>query len=92
MHHKNIRLIVRKQLKKQYPNWNRLTKKVKKEIIKKVLAEYGSEYDFSQDVVAPPEELLGIDQQVPCKGIMNLSDMAQYINMVENSRVTRLSN
>jgi len=92
MHHKNIKLIVRKQLKKQYPNWNRLTKKNKREIIKNVLAEYVSEYDFSLDVVAPPEELLGIEQQVPCKGIMNLSDMAQYIDKVKNSRVVRLSN
>ncbi len=60
MHHKNIKLIVRKQLKKQYPDWNRLKKKTKKEIIKKVLAEYVSEYDFSQNIVATAEELIGI--------------------------------
>ena len=39
MHHKNIKLLVRKQLKKQYPNWNRLNRKIKKEIARKVLAE-----------------------------------------------------
>ncbi len=92
MHHKNIKLIVRKQLKKQYPDWNRLKKKTKKEIIKKVLAEYVSEYDFSQNIVATAEELLGIEQQIPDKGIMNLDEMAQYIDMVDNSRVIRLSN
>ena len=30
MYRKNIRTITRKQLKKEYPNWNRLTKKEKK--------------------------------------------------------------
>lgn len=30
MYRKNIRTITRKQLKKEYPNWNRLTKKDKK--------------------------------------------------------------
>jgi hypothetical protein len=36
MHHKNIKLIVRKQLKKQYPDWNRLSRKEKKEIAQNV--------------------------------------------------------
>lgn len=92
MHHKNIKLIVRKQLKKQYPNWNRLKKKTKKEVIKKVLAEYVCEYDFNQDIITSPEELLGIEQQVTTKGIMNLDEMAQFIEMVDNSRLVRLSN
>lgn len=52
MHHKNIKLIVRKQLKKQYPNWNRLSRKTKKEIVRKVLAEAVSDYDFSGDVIS----------------------------------------
>ncbi|MFT5730808.1 MAG: hypothetical protein ACI8PB_004998 [Desulforhopalus sp.] len=92
MHHKNIKLIVRKQLKKQYPDWSRLKKKTKKAIIKKILAEYGTEYDFNQNIVSTPEELLGIEQQVPNKDIMNLNEMAQYIDMVDNSRVFRFSN
>lgn len=91
MHHKNIKLIVRKQLKKQYPNWNRLNRKTKKEITRKILAEHVSEYDFSLNVETPPEELLGIEQQVPAKGIINLDEMAQYINMVDNSRMIKLS-
>jgi hypothetical protein len=61
---------VRKQLKKQYPDWSRLKKKTKKAIIKKILAEYGTEYDFNQNIVSTPEELLGIEQQVPNQDIV----------------------
>ena len=92
MHHKNIKLIVRKQLKKQYPNWNRLRRKTKKEIVQKVLAEAVSDYDFSGTVVAEPEELLSIEQQAPSKGIINLKDMAQLIDKVNNNRMVKFSN
>ncbi len=53
-----------------------------KEITRKALAEVVSEYDFSQNVEAPLKELLGIEQQVTAKGIINLDGMAQFINMV----------
>lgn len=56
MHHKNIKLIVRKQLKNQFPNWKRLPKKRKRELAKKVLAEVVAEYDFNQEVGAPKYE------------------------------------
>ncbi len=92
MHHKNIKLTIRKQLKKQYPNWNRLNRKTKKEIAQKVLAEIVSEYDFSRDVISPREELLGIEQQAPANGILKLSEMAQFINMVQKNRLIKLSN
>jgi hypothetical protein len=92
MHHKNIKLIIRKQLKKQYPDWNRLKRKAKKHIIREVMAEYTSDYDFRGDVVAPREELLGIDQQVPVKGIIKLDEMAELINMVNNNRIIKFSN
>ncbi len=49
MHHKSIKLIVRKQLKKQFSNWKRLSKKTKKELIRKVAAKIASEYDFNQE-------------------------------------------
>ena len=91
MHHKNIKLIVQKQLKNQYPNWNRLNRKTKKEIVRKVLDEAVSDYDFSGDVVTQPEELLGIEQQVPSKGIINLKEMAQLIDKVNNNRIIRFS-
>lgn len=56
MHHKDIKRIIRKQLKKKYPKWNRLKKKRKKEIVKMVLDEAVKEYDFNQEVTTPLDE------------------------------------
>ena len=61
MHHKNIKLLVRKQLKKQFPRWKRLTRRQKRDLSRKVLAEAVAEYDFTQVVKAPKKELLGIE-------------------------------
>ncbi len=91
MHRKNIKLIVRKQLKKRYPNWNLLQRKTKKEIAQRVLSEIHAEYDFKQTVTAPPVELLGIEQQAPLKGIMNLESMVQLIDTVKKSRMVNLN-
>jgi hypothetical protein len=92
MHHKNIKLIIRKQLKKQYPDWNRLKRKVKKHIIREVMTEYASDYDFSRDIATPRSELLGIEQQVPVKGIIKLKEMAKLINKVNQNRIIKFSN
>ncbi|MCP3929882.1 MAG: hypothetical protein GY705_12375, partial [Bacteroidetes bacterium] len=92
MHHKNIKLIVRKQLKKKFPNWKSLNRKIKREISRKVLAEIETEYDFNQDVVATREELFGIEQQVPAKGIIKLNEMARFVNMVNDNRIIKFSN
>lgn len=92
MHHKNIKLVIRKQLKKQYPNWNRLNRKTKKEIVTKVLAEVKAEYDFKQDILSSREELLGVDNQAPSKGIFTLEKMAELINMVNKNRIVKFSN
>jgi len=46
MHHKNKKLIVRKQLKNQSPNWKRFPQKNKKELARKILAEVVAEYQF----------------------------------------------
>lgn len=90
MHHKNIKLIVRKQLKNQFPNWKRLPKKQKRELAKKVLAEVVAEYDFKQEVGAPIEELLAIDTQVSAKGIISLDEMARIIDIANNSNIIKL--
>ncbi len=82
MHHKSIKLSIRKQLKKQFPNWKRLARKQKRDIAKKILAETVAEYDFTQVVEAPKEDLLGIEAQLPA-GIIKLDKMARYIDMVE---------
>jgi hypothetical protein len=91
MHHKNIKLLVRKQLKKQYPDWNRLRKKIKKEIARKVLAEVTAEYDFKSDITASPSELLGIEQQVEATGIIPLDEMARFIEMINKNSIIRFN-
>jgi hypothetical protein len=90
MHHKNIKLTIRKQLKKQFSNWKRLGKKQKKDIARKVLAEAVAEYDFKQVIDAPKEELLGIEEQLP-KGIIKLDEMARYIDMVNENRIIKFN-
>jgi len=92
MHHKDIKLSVRKQLKREYPNWKRLNKKTKKAIARKVLAEVSAEYDFKQDIKASREELLGIEQQIPTEGIIKLDEMARFIDMVNSSKIIKFSN
>jgi hypothetical protein len=87
MHHKNIKLLIKKQLKKQYPNWSRLGKKTKKEIARKVLAEVTSEYDFKGDIIASTPELLGIEEQLIIAGIFTLEEMARLVDMFDNDLV-----
>jgi len=41
MHHKNIKRIIRKQLKKQYPNWKQLSKKREKGYLKSSIKRSG---------------------------------------------------
>ena len=91
MHHKNIKLTIRKQLKKEYPNWNRLPKKQKKSIAREVLTEAVAQYDFKQAINAPQEELLGIGGQLP-KGIITLDEMARYIDMINANKIIKFSN
>jgi len=72
MQAKDIKTIIRKQIKKQYPNWNRLSKKQKKTIAKEVLTEVVKGYDVNQEIRNPLPELLGIEEQVSISGIMTL--------------------
>lgn len=91
MYHKNIKLTVRKQLKKEFPNWKCLPKKMKREIFNKVMAEVTANYDFNQEITAPVAELLGIENQLPADGIIPLNEMAQYIDKVNSDRIIKLS-
>ena len=91
MHHKDIRQQINKQLKKQYPGWNKLPKKQKKEIARKTLAEVIADYDFNVPVTASQAELLGIEQQLPAKGIIPLAEMAEFIKKIDQSRIVKLS-
>ena len=91
MHHKNIRAIVRKQLKTQFPNWKRLDRTVKQALAQQVLAEVTADYDFNLPIATSKEELLGIEEQASHKGIITLQEMARFIEMFNSSRIVRLS-
>ena len=84
MHYKNIKAIIRKQLKTNYRDWKRLKKRKKKEIAKKVLDEVVANYDFSRKIETDKLELLGIEQQELTSGIMDLEEMARFIESNEN--------
>ena len=91
MGHKDIKRIIKKQLKIQYPNWKRLKRKIKKDIAKKVLAEVTADYDFSSEINVPPADLLGIEAQLPAKGIITLDKMATFIENVNQSSIIKYS-
>ena len=80
MHHKDIKAQIRKQLKTNYPNWKRLSRKEKKATAKMVLDEVVKEYDFSREVKTPLAELLGIEEQLPTAGIMDLVAMERFLD------------
>lgn len=91
MHHKNIKRIIRKQLKKQYPNWKQLSQKQKKAISKAVLNEAVAKYDFEQDIQVPLEELIGIEEQIPMDDIMNIEEMAHFIDVFNSGKFIRFN-
>ena len=91
MHRKDIKRILIKQLKTKYPNWKRLSKKTKKEIARAVLDEAVKGYDFTAPVKAPLEELLGISEQLPMSGMMDLKEMSQFIEDFNRSNLIKLS-
>ena len=80
MHDKNIKLMVKKQLKKDHPNWKRLTQKEKKELAKQVTEAVINDYDLKAEIEAPIEELIGIESQTPNEDIIPLKQMNQLID------------
>jgi len=91
MHHKNIKAIIRKQLKTNYKGWKNLTKRKKKQIAKQVLDEVVSNYDFSKEIETAKAELLGIAQQGLTAGMMNLDEMARFIDSHERDVLFKLN-
>ena len=79
MHHKQIKALIRKHLKKTYPNWKRLSKKQKKTLAKQVLHAVVDDYDFQQEISMPHEALLGIEEQVPTEGMLTLEEMREFV-------------
>ncbi len=90
MHHKDIKAKIRKQLKIEYPNWKRLSRKKKKAVAKMVLDEVVNGYNFSQEVQTPMAELLGIEEQSSLAGMMDLEAMARFIDSHNNSFLFKL--
>lgn len=91
MHHKDIKRQIRKQLKTQYPKWQRLTKKEKKAIAHKVFEEVIHNYDFSCPLSASKDELLGIEDQTATAGVMTIDEMKLFIENYENSVLFKIS-
>ncbi len=84
MQRKEIKAIARKQLKRNYPDWTRLKKREKREIAKKVLDEAVANYDFKKEIKTDKSELLGIELQKITSGMMNMDEMAQFIEKHKN--------
>lgn len=85
MHHKNIKVIVKRQLKKDHPNWRSLTKKEKKALAEQVTEAVINDYDFKQEIDTPVEELIGIDNQVINEDIMTVDEMNALIDDFYNN-------
>ena len=90
MQAKNIKAIRRKQTKRGYPNWNRLSKQRKRAIAKEVLTEVVKGYDLNQEIKNPLYELLGIEEQSSISGIMTLDEMARFIDASNNNMLIKL--
>lgn len=88
MHDKNIKRLVKKQLKQRFLDWHKLTRREKKELAKRVLEEVVRTYSFDEDIKAPMNELLGTPD-IQSADIMSLSDMACFVDN-HNKRILRL--
>ncbi len=89
MHDKDIKRLVKKQLKKQFPNWKRLKRREKKELAKQVLGEVVREYSFDEEIQVAMNELLGTPD-IQSADIMTIGDMEQLIEDY-NKCILRLS-
>lgn len=90
MHPKDIKAQIRKQLKTQFPNWHRFTRKEKKEIARKVLEQVIDNYDYPKDIATPIPELIGLSDQKPTKGIMTIEQMAAFVDVHQTGPLFRL--
>jgi len=77
MQEKDIKRLVIKQLKRDFPDWSRLTRKEKKKLAKEVLEEVTSNYPFGEEITVPINELT--DTPFLPEGIISVSDMEDFI-------------
>ncbi len=87
MHRKNIRLLITKQLKTSFPRWKKMTKKSKKELTEQIMMEIVEQYDYSQSLDIPIEDLIGIEDQAPTAGIRSLPEMASYVENFHSDKL-----
>ncbi len=87
LHRKNIKRLISKQLKYKHPHWNKVPKKNKKKIIRQIKDEVMKGYDWSQALDMPIEELIGVEHQLPTKGIRTLKEMADYIDNFHSDKL-----
>ena len=72
---KDIKRIVRKELKKKFPNFKRFTKREKKTIAQQVLNQVNKSYNISKAVQSDRYELLNVEP-IP-ENIYNLNQIRQ---------------
>jgi hypothetical protein len=85
MNKKDIKAHSRKQLKQKYPQWNTLTKKRKKEVIREVMTEMTRRYESGELVPVSIEEQLNI-QPIP-KNVMTIEQMETFIKVTVKSKL-----
>ena len=87
MKRKDIKRQIRKQLKYKHPHWKNMRKSAKKKLLREIADEVMNNYDCSQLMNVPLEELIGIESQVPTAGIRTLKEMAKYIENFHNDNL-----
>lgn len=81
MFEKDIKRIVKKQLKNNHPNWKKLSKKRKKQIAKEVTSAVIADHQgYDESLGIPIEELVGIEGQVVDSRILSLQQMGELID------------
>ena len=81
MKEKDIKRIIKQQVKSKHPNWKRLSKVEKKKIVKEIADAVIAEYrDYDEELNVPIEELIGIEQQQTDSKIIPLNEMASLID------------
>ena len=78
MQAKDIKRLVIKQLKANFPHWRRLTKKEKKALAEQTIIEVMADYKEGQWKHVPLHELTNMPDVPP--GIISLHEMAKYID------------
>jgi hypothetical protein len=78
MQAKDIKRLVIKQLKANFPQWRRLTRKEKKALAEQTIIEVMADYNTEQSKYIPLHELTNMPDVPP--GIIPLQEMAQYID------------